>query len=217
MRLATDVIVSTPALRDSLCPSAEIIPNAFNHYALGFNSSPREKVIVWRGGFTYYRDLETVAGQIKGVAEAFPEWNWHFIGDVSPSIPESIPAERFRLHPYCDLFDYFALLYSLRPSVHIKPLCDTKFNQSKSNAAWMEAAGAGAVTVAPNWPEWTQPGAVNYSQGDFGACLAAILSAEADERARNLELSRQKIKADFLLGNINQRRLDLLNEITKAK
>ena len=66
-------------------------------------------------------------------------WNWHAVGVVVGAVVSIVT-------------NWLAVV----------PLKDNLFNHAKSNLAWIEATCAGAMTLAPDWPEWRRPGVSNY-------------------------------------------------------
>ena len=98
-----------------------------------------------------------------------------------------------------------------RPKRAITPLCDTPFNRAKSNISWIESTVAGAVCVAPDFPEWNRPGIINY--GPTRPFKDAVLEAlEVANHGFENKKSEEFIRENLMLSTVNQKRI-LIAEI----
>jgi hypothetical protein len=212
LETAAVVTVSTEVLRQKLSPKAIVVPNALNTYLWPFSTAPRRKVITWRGSGGHVGDLDPHIETIRAIAAEFPEWEFHWLG-----APHFKCFDIGQVHPYRDLFSFMETFHGLAPSIHIVPLADCCFNRCKSNIAWLEAAAAGAVTVAPNYPEWQRPGVINYADDATFECTlrGAIIASDAD-RSAALAQSREFIHEHLRLSVVNQQRIDILKGLTRG-
>ncbi len=167
VRAADLVTVSTLALANTvkqfLSPGAMcvVIPNAYDHDTFAWmrvDHTPREKVLVWRGSMTHDGDLHPYAAGIIAAMKKHPDWKFQAFGGKPWMIlkelePSTWASER---HP---MLIYHHRLFALRPAAVVVPLEDNRFNQCKSNIAYIEATMAGANTIAPAaLAEFKRPG-----------------------------------------------------------
>jgi len=136
---------------------------------------------------------------------------------------EAIPASNLEAG-YADFtHQYMAAYGHLGPWVSVVPLEDTAFNRAKSNLAWIEATCAGALTLAPMWPDWLKPGVFTYDglKGGlkpFDSALRVILSKfeDAEFQAR-VQASRDYIRENLLLDTVNARRWEIVNRLARQE
>lgn len=203
--LADVVTVSTDGLK-SLSPKAQVIPNALNTTVWPLRDKKRTQAISWRGSGGHLGDMESVLPGLERLASAYPDWPQHYYG-----VPHYKCVELGTVHPFCDAFSWMENFYDLAPAVHVVPLVDCAFNRAKSNNSWLEATAVGAVTVAPNLPEWVRPGIVNYSgPSTFYETVAEVLKLSEQDRRTLYEQSHDYIKASLTLAKVNQRRMKIL-------
>lgn len=220
---ALDLVFSpdTPkAVRDEMDRGkVRVIPNAC-HWA--FNESPRQKRVVWRGGTSHNEDVLEFLPVIREVSRLpqYVDWKWTFLGNPPPQVYDAIlpgnldePGYVDSAHMYMSAFGY------LGPWLAIVPLKDTLFNRAKSNLAWLEATCAGALTLAPDWPEWRRPGVVLYKDPkDFGTQLKLGLDAfNATRLSGNVIVSRKWLVDNLTLERVNAARWEIIRKISKAE
>ncbi len=224
LREADQVSVSTAALKERFehggllrrrKSPAVVIRNALDISLFPYRDAtppPRRKTVLWRGSATHHQDLAQYLPAMLEVSRSFPDWNWNFLGAAPDFLADAGFAE-LTLAPPVDPLSYFNNIHELSPSVIIVPLCDTPFNRSKSNIAWLEAMFAGAVALVPDWPEWRRPGAINYAgPEDFRAKLSSILRGEIDV-ARMSARGWNYVQRYLSLSRVNQQRLRLLQRL----
>ncbi len=192
-----------------------VVPNAFDDEILDLPAEyPRpNSLVTWRGSATHDKDLALVTDQIAAVIGANLSWTYQFVGEPFwwtmerlDLIPGLKPQSITHVEPL-DPIAYFGFLKAVKPALFIVPLEDIPFNCAKSNIAWIEATYAGAVAIAPDWPEWRKPGVINYkTPEDFGRLFnQALKGGVFDLRARWTE-SRDHIKENLLLSTVNRTR-----------
>ena len=214
LQMADIITVATPAIKDefsSLKKDIEVIPNAFNNYNFDFDHNFSDRnIIIWRGSNTHRGDLFQYNEQIWDVAKRHNKWNWEFIGNELWYIVDNI--ERKNIIPELHLSKYFKTIKEMNPAVYIVPLDFNKFNRSKSNCGWLEMTYAGAVTLAPNMPEWDRPGITRYNnQNDFKFLLETLI----DNKKLREDLysdSFEYIKEHLLLSDINKKRISIIHD-----
>lgn len=224
------VTVSTDAIRASLCAFAAaarvpmqpekvcVIPNAWDARWLMNRPVPtgeQNPVVSWRGGRSgsHMQDLGKYLPNMGRVAKRFPGLTWAFLGCIHWDVATAIGEGRVRTYQEQDFFSYLHSFRSIRPAVHLVPLVDTPFNRGKSNCAWLEATIAGAVVVAPDWPEWTRPGVMNYtSEYDFETVVEAAL-AGGDLVEQRRQESMECIRRQLTIETVNEMRARILKEL----
>lgn len=217
LRMADFVTVSTPALGKVFdrVRGSIVIPNALMTNVVGqmpdHSGRPRAPIVYWRGSSTHQRDLDTYTEQMVSVAAENPETPWVFqgIGESNYGLIERIRGAQPLKHT--DPLEYFHGLGALCPKVVVVPLDDNPFNRSKSNIAWLEATYAGAVCVAPNWPEWQRPGVLNYEPENFATILNAAIRLPADEQNALWERSAKYVRDRLLVHDVNMGRDRILD------
>lgn len=211
LRLADVVTCSTQALADKLSKirRATVVPNALMTNIVGtltdHTGKPRINMVYWRGGQTHQRDLDRYAPNMIDVASRNPvPWAFHGITESNYGLVEAIPgAQPLKM---TDPVTYFHDLAALRPKVVVVPLDDNPFNRSKSNIAWIEATYAGAVCVAPDWPEWQRPGVISYTPETFTAKLERAIRMSDAEQDATWKQAHDYIKANLQIHDVNRAR-----------
>jgi hypothetical protein len=226
--LKSDVVtVSTEALKiyfESLdIANIEVIPNAVNLDLLTFAESYNEPLTtegvtvlhyVWRGSETHQGDLAAYQGQIFVAIQKHEGVHWNFLGYNPWFITQALPKELFTYARGEDILVYFKSLRALRPQVVHFPLIFNAINAGKSNIAWMEATCAGAVCIAPDWPEWRKPGVINYTSAEH---YGQLLSEPIPDAAARWKESRDYIMENLTLDKVNQKRMDLIERLLSRK
>jgi len=154
------------------------------------------------------------SNQIWNVANK-SKWNWEFIGNDLWYITDNI--KRKNILPEMNLPLYFKTIKNINPAIYIVPLEFNNFNRSKSNCGWLEMTYAGAVTLAPNMPEWIRPGIVNYDNPEEFQDKLELLMSDVGLRKRNYEKSYEYIKENLLLSIVNKQRKQILNKINNGE
>lgn len=210
----------------------QVLPNACMWPMTG---GPRVRRISWRGWGNHDADLLDMLPFIKEIADRpqHSRWKWTMIGEFPWQVMEAIPETNLENDPGADPYLYLQILQQCRPFVHIVPLRDNPFNRCRSNLAWIEATAAGAVVIAPDWPEWHRPGVINYSNGEgFKRALTNVMeqftlgvpvskggkekSDERDEEHGNVKQSREWIEKNILLKDLNEVRWGILNKMVES-
>lgn len=186
-----------------------VVPNAFNDLMFPFEPATKNhKMIMWRGSNTHQHDLLTYGGEMLELAQEHPDWTWSFLGYDPFFITQAMPKKSAVIIDPLEIGEYFEFIKVVQPAIQVVPLSRHDFNECKSNIAWIEATYAGAVTVAPDWPEWRRPGVVTYSNPhEFKACLKFLMENPGN-LAKMHEMSVEFISKHLLLSDVNvQRRL----------
>lgn len=222
LRLADVVTVSTPHLKKMLSGYANdirVIPNAWPSSIFRRPSKRRAKTewdrpVMWRGSPTHTQDLYEVAGPIQDMI-ATGRNHWVFVGNQPWFFfaKGDNCAPNLTYVPPVSLIPYFHFLKTAAPSTLIVPLHESDFNLCKSNIAWMEGAWAGAITVAPAWPEWERPGVINYG-GDTGItfqqAVECVLDLDVDKHQRIVNEAREMISKELDEDRVNIARTQVI-------
>lgn len=220
--LSTFVTVSTQHLYgifSKLHPRVTLVPNALMSNLIGrippAVAEEPPNVVMWRGSETHQRDLNEHTAQIINCAKRHPEFKFAFQGFSTYQLEEGLGNQYVR-GVMQQPVEYFGALPNIRPKVLIVPLTDNSFNRGKSNIAWIEATYAGAVCVAPDWPEWQRPGVINYiDRNDFAAKLDyAMELSHADHRALWMK-SRGHITNKLDIGIVNAERARIIEKMDR--
>jgi hypothetical protein len=227
LSLANIVTVSNPAITNSFTktlteanittPKFITIPNAFNNYRWKLEKvvDKRNPIVYWRGSNTHVRDLVEYSQDIISVAAANLNWHWLFIGPYpwmfEGKIKNLIHQENL------DLIKYMSVLKEVKPAINIVPLHDNAFNHSKSNISWLEATYAGAVTLAPDWPEWQRAGVCNYKPHEFRHKLNQLLTKNREPKyLQSIETINPDLCLDIQNGIRYHKVIKELYEIHKS-
>lgn len=219
---ANVLTVSTHKLAEYLKPlnnNVLVIPNALNDRLLVHRPKKmpkRNPLICWRGSPTHHRDVLSVQEEIISVARdpEFSSWTWNFFGDNLWFVTDFTPHEKTIWHEPIPMFMYHKVLIKVAPSVMIVPLSDNPFNRCKSNIAWLEAAYAGAITIAPDWPEWQKPGVLNYCDAkQFKEKLELVMRGGVDIEQMAGE-AWEYIMDNLRLSKVNEMRKNTICALT---
>lgn len=216
IKYADIITFSTVALKEyynKVRPDSIVIENAFNDYNYQLTEDYNDtKIISWRGSNTHRKDLLSKKDEMINVGNRFPDWYWSFIGCTPWYITDYI--KNSEVMENIEIIRYNRLMLNLKPALHIIPLVDSVFNRSKSNIAWMEGVASGAACLCPSLPEFVKPGAVNYTDNNFEYLFEKLLKSR-QLRSENFELSREYIRNNLLLSQINLKRLNIIEGLLK--
>lgn len=223
-----DVItVSTARLREvyrQLSDRVTVVPNAFNEdlfYRPDDIDIMKVPQAVWRGTSTHDRDVSCFTPQVEKIvkSEAAKKWSWHFQGHNPWFLTDTMPNSRTSIGGAVALDAYFHLLPRIYPSIVWVPLHNSRFNQAKSNIAWIEAIYAGAVCLGPDWDEWRHPGCRNYRDPDDFEKKFMDLIEQYNDPASRTELITENRKAweyvqqKYSLRFVNLKRKKILADL----
>jgi hypothetical protein len=220
MGMSTVVTVSNGFLKQrykEFSKNILVIENAldlsiFPNY--NFDKKERLKTIAWRGSPTHHRDVMSVANEILQVNQEHEDYTFEFMGDRLWFLSERLRHGSLKLSGPFDVMTYFKYIQDNPFRAFIVPLVRSEFNMSKSNIAWMESSLCGALTVAPNMPEWVQPGVLNYeTTKEFKACVKQAIEMDADEYSMRVANSWEKITEVYSLDVQNKKRLSMLKDL----
>ena len=218
---ASDLVtVSTKSLKDeiegqTMHKNVQIVPNSLNDSIFELGEKQNfNKVIVWRGSNTHAKDLYSVKDGLNKIIKERSDWTFVFMY----YFPFFIEKEKNVIYTdwISPFYNYMNQLKSTYPGIVIHPLTENKFNKSKSNIAWIEATHAGAACVAPDLPEWKQPGIVNYESDngqDFYLKIKDLMEKIDDREDTGFEDSKKFIESNLILSKVNLKRKELYEKL----
>ena len=179
----------------------EIMPNAVLAEDLPDSPSPDRGLWMWRGkGMqtpdVYFEGVDTYE-RIKGRVN-----NWIFWG-VLPNIDHRQNVQVIEYEP--DIQSYFDKVKALRLNGVWKPLVDCKFNDAKSNIAWIEATVSGGICLSNYAGKTAWENAVSELPETYDeACAIWTKSKERILKDFNL-VKGAELRADSIARLLNQR------------
>jgi hypothetical protein len=197
--LADLVICSTQAVADLFRGKRTIVrKNMFNDFVFRFDP-------VFSGNSTFgFRGTERVhKWNVSRFRKIFEEGDWIFWGG---GMKEFYGKHLNEL----TFIDFMVSLRNRAPGVMVKPLVDIPHNRAKSNCAWLEATYAGAVCVAPDWEEWSEPGITTYRDVDHCAEVLKYLIYDISMRKELFNESVKAIREKCLVSRFEFRQEDWL-------
>ena len=172
----------------------------------------KPKLILWRGTRTHERDLRDATNEILEAAKLLPEHKFAFLGYDPYWITEKLGKQAIVLPPV-DITGYFDALTALDPQVMIVPLSESRFNDAKSNIAFLEATICGAVTVAPlGMHEWDLNSIVKYNRRMEGSLAKSITWAVGSPES--VTYAQHEVEKTFLLSP--EPRLEVLRRLLET-
>lgn len=224
MKLADVVTVSTEALKTyfaGLQVEATVIPNALNDELTKPVTKYNEikngvEEIVWRGSETHLADFFFFQNEIADAMDKRANTNWTFMGYNPWFITMFTQSKSWKYVMSEDIMIYTEKLKKLAPQIMHVPLVMDGLNACKSNIAWIEATAAGAICIAPDWPEWQRPGILNYNtQDEYLVRLMVMLNPEF--AANKWQQSMDYINENLLLSKVNKMRVAVLEKLRPKK
>lgn len=191
-----------------------ILPNAYRSDLFSYRTKemgPRADTFVWRGSNTHDGDLHSVQSAFTHLDKRI-----HFLGGAPYSILSQMDKERYEKHEPVDLLMYWRKIVQLTPKVWLFPLDDCFFNQCKSNISWIEALHAGAMTVAPAFAEWKQPGVVTYEAGNadsFKEACRAVIDMDPVIHGQVVASAFEYMKSKYDITVVNEIRAALFHSL----
>jgi glycosyltransferase involved in cell wall biosynthesis len=226
-------VASAPENRDLLSrhfspDKITVIPNAYDEKLFDYSyrhwckpGEPANLTALWRGSHTHDADMnEYTIPLTKAFSNHGAKWTLNFVGSpfwgtIRYLENAGVSSDQIIVTPPLDPIEYFHYLHHIRPAFVFVPLLKDPFNLSKSNIGWIEATHAGAVCVAPDWPEWRRPGIINYcDQDDFQNKIENLLNFKF-QREDLLRKSEAYISRYLTLSEVNRQRLDIIEKMNR--
>jgi hypothetical protein len=219
--MADIISVTTQALKDKLSlgpmkgKDIRVVPNALDYHRFNLTPKPkREPLIFWRGSTTHHKDVVSVAKQMVDNYREFPGFVWTFLGDTLwhvTDIMRGIDPKRCLTYKPIPTIEYMEKIVEMAPKVFMAPLQNHVFNRAKSNIAFLEAAYAGSLCIAPKFQEWDVPGCVTYqTPEEFGSLLSEILRGRHDDKA---QVASNWVRENRSLSKVNELRIKIINDL----
>jgi hypothetical protein len=196
------------------------------------STSPRRKVVTWRGLSSHYDDVEGVAKQLADVFidREFADWKLLLFGDPSPEFLELMGAalgKRLMVCPYLATpWHMMSAWAGEAPFLHVYPALNNAFNLAKPPSVWLEASAIGAAVIGPDFPEWKPcEGLIHYAPMFFGDRVKEELrkfvpvSAPSQEGEitgqfhPNVPLARKQIYPHLTMDAVNELRWGVIKKL----
>lgn len=211
LQLADLVTVSTPPLQQiysSMNANVHVVPNAWNDKQLPLQEPKRlrkKRLIAWRGSNAHLVDLMTVQKFFNTMVAK--KQDIIFFGDCPPFITPG-----FKFAEYKNIFQHFAQFRNMQPDFLIIPLAKTKFNQGKSNIAYIEATAAGVLCFAPiGLKEFNRPGVIHYESNDD--LIRKVEKMTNTNKQNNISIAQKYIQNELAIDVITIKRLSLFHQL----
>ena len=178
-----------------------ILPNAIDLNRYSFNQFNEEGVIIWRGSATHIDDIESCREEMQ---ELKPSQYWGYNPVMNKPY---LKVHGAQYHKHIDPALYFNVLKQSNIHAIAVPLVDNVFNRCKSNIAWLEATLSGAVCISNKVGEFKQ---VSLSFQEYQEVKNNSTYLESIH-SNSIEL----VRTDYNLQKVNDKRVELLNELLK--
>jgi Txe/YoeB family toxin of Txe-Axe toxin-antitoxin module len=228
LSISDAVILSTNYLKEHLIEykylpknsTVKVINNGFNDYLFkpDFKFSNFNKVILWRGTETHDCDFQHYKQEILSLVKDNKDFVFIFMGYLPYQELKQCSNAVFK--ETTDIIDYMHTIKEYMPSIGFYPLLEIPFNKAKSNIFKIEATFAGAVTLTPKWgKEWIWSSKDDYlyeNKKDFKEKFNTLIKRVRDKDEsiiREYESSTKYIMNNYLLSNLNKKRLELFREL----
>jgi glycosyltransferase involved in cell wall biosynthesis len=124
-----------------------------NHYDLHkkialYEKNKKKPRILYAGSGAHF-DVKNLAGfddfshVMKFIIDNVDKYQFIFIGAYPPALKPFVDAGKIEFHPWQNLMNYPKFLDSLNAQLFLAPLHDNRFNRSKSDIKYVEAAALG--------------------------------------------------------------------------
>lgn len=221
LQLADHISVSVPELTELYAPYAKkmtVIPNAWDdRFMQPIDKITSSNTISWRGSDSHKNDLLSHLNPIVEAINGTPAYNWKFIGYHAWEIPHALGQTNFggRVNwvPGQQFWSFYKSFGIINPDLNIVPLEFTRFNKCKSNIAAIEAAMAGAPSIAPNWDVWDIPGVFKYNSPEEFKDLVIEKSKDKNSLKKAREETLDFIKSELTLDKINEKRVSIIESL----
>lgn len=201
-------------IKDNLKRDAIIVPNAqqevhFKHR----RQFQRTKNILWRGSPSHQADMLYYQNELVKLVEKYMDHEWTFMGMNPFFVSRYIKNAPVQWAKSINFIDFMPQINKLSPTFNFHTMVDCEFSRTRSNNGWQETTLAGAVTIAPDWPEWRRKGIHNYKdETDFKDRFCELLEM-SDHDLKHLHAQSLQYVSDNLLPKINLKRLEIINNL----
>jgi hypothetical protein len=215
MMLADVVTVTNKPLQDYYLAynnNVKIIPNAINDYWLNINKFSNKKIVTIRGGGHHLNDVWEYRKEIIEVMNNHKDWELHVLGGEIKFLSDKISNYKF-IGDF-DIHRYFGYLMRFAPGIIILPLSDNDLNRCKSNIGWQESTLCGGTALTPHWWKLNDYSLTYKDNKSFANNFERLITDEG-LRKELWTKSVQKVKKDYLLSNVNKKRIEIIKNLMK--
>jgi hypothetical protein len=207
------ITVSTQSLADQvkICKSTanvHVVPNGIDERIFGnkFEFAKNAQFMGWRGSDTHDIDL---IYYMNDILDLHAKHKFNYIGYIPKDVGITFPDVEYT--GPMNLLDYHAHLTTTRKwKAFYVCLHSNMFNFAKSNIAWLEATLAGALCIAPDWPEWRHPCITYSDHKGLRENMIKVMEHDTQTRMELWEQSKEVVVNNYTLGKQNQLRYELL-------
>lgn len=201
---------------ESINDKSTVIRNGFDErwFSHFWDKLPERKPIVtWRGTNTHIKDLMQAAPGIIDAARRSPNLVFQFFGYIPWFLIGPIEPQRV-LVKNLPLVQFHQSLHSIGGQIGIVPLDSNRFNESKSNIAFIELVSSGHCVIAKNLPEFKKVGSVCYDTSDELADLITEYRLNHDLREKTWRQQFDTVKT-LTLTEPNKQRYEIIRKLAK--
>ena len=203
---ASDLVTcSTIALADVIREKtgvhAAVVNNAWDFKRYPLQSHNEKGAIIWRGSSTHKEDLRCCRSELESIGK---DNKLEFWGYNPISERPLLNIKEYTFVKPLDVMSYFHKIREDKPKAVLVPLQDSKFNQSKSNIAWIEITASGGLCFSNFVGEFKK---VGYEFNTIEQLNNKELCIELVAKNQRYLLNH------YNLTDSNDKRVELLNRI----
>ena len=219
LKSANHVTVATQKLKDFLWNrlqvQSQVIENALDDFWLTHKRPfQKNKNILWRGSKSHLADLLYYENELLEVISKNLDHDWLFMGMNPFFLRRRFKDAPIRWSRTMNFIDFIHEMIKFGPTFHFISMIDQEFNRTRSCNGWVENTLAGGVTFSPNWDEWEKPGIIHYSSPkNFSERFLQFIHFSEKELKSKHDISWEYIRDNLLLSKINQKRLEIINNL----
>lgn len=222
-RMADVITVSTEFLRKKYSvynKNVVLVPNAVDDRYIHVRTNvipkrAKDKVIAWRGGPGFHKNIEMVYESIVELANKNDKWKFIFMGNEPYEITNKI--KNYQFIPWQDFMNYLQIGCQIHASSFFYCVTPNDHSLSRSHGPWLEASFFGSAMLSKKTPEMERPGCLNFeTPQEFHEKLGAIMNKEVDVDKLANE-SWEYICDNYLLSKVNLKRKEVIEKLLGGK
>lgn len=199
-----------------------LIPNAVDDRYIPIRNNlipkrTKDKVIAWRGGPGFTKNIEMMIESIVQVAKESEKdkWKFCFMGHEPYEITDKI--KNYQFFPWMDFMNYLQAGCQINASAFLYCITPNDHSLSRSHGPWLEASFFGSALLARKTPEMDRPGVLHFeTPQEFYEKLTQIVKREVDVTAQ-AKLSWEAICDNYLLSKVNEKRVEVIERLLGEK
>lgn len=191
-----------------------VVPNAVDDFLLRLRNlptSPREKILFWRGTPTHNRNLQVIQSEVISLGKENPTWKFGFMGHDPIDITDQL--KNSQVWPAYPIKEYFKFICQIHPTACYYVLAQNDHSQARSHVSWLEATFSNTLFIGPDHDEFRRPGTLNFkTPAEFKSIMESVIRNEIDIDD-HVTRSWQHIQENFMLSKVNNIRANLLKQL----